>query len=266
MSRRMTIRGWIAGSILGAAGMAIAPSALAGITWMFTNTGSVTSGGIKLTPQAVAFTNGNGSNNRLANGQLQIFSGGLGVKNADCCVGDPNEGSGPREHAVDSNGIVDGVLFKFDNAVNLTQITMGWRDTDSDLSVLRFNGDTLPAGIIGTSGSESSGKTHTELINAGWQLVGNYNGPEGNTSSPFSIPTNTSLASKFWLVTAYDSRFPLNGFMNPAGLNSYNEYVKVISLYGNPPSNGVPEPNVLLLFGAAVAGIWLTRRRPGART
>jgi len=254
---------WVWGGVFGIAGLLLAPAALAGISWQFSSTGSVTTSGLKVTPQAASFTNGGSSNNRLANSQLFFYSGnGLGIRNADCCSGDPGEDASP-EHSVDSNGRADLVLLTFSEAVNLTQVTMGWRDTDSDLSILAFNGSALPGSMIGSNGTDSSGMTHSQLQSAGWKLIGNYNGPSGDTSTEFSINTNTTFASKFWIVGAYDTRWSTAGVTNPSGLDYGDDYVKLLALYGNKTTQ-VPEPNALLLFGAAIAGIWLTRRKAAA--
>jgi hypothetical protein len=248
------------GGLLGLAAAVVAPVAFAGVEWEFTSTSPVTVSGVKATAQAVSFTNGGTSNNRLAAAQLFFYSGnGFGVRNADCCTGDPGEDSSP-EHSVDNEGRSDYVLLSFSEAVNLTQVTMGWRNNDSDLSILAFNNGTLPASMIGTSSNDSSGMTHSQLQTAGWQLIGNYSGPTGSTSDEFSINTNTTYASKYWLVGGYDDRWALNGLTNPTGLGTGNDFVKILALYGNK-TTGVPEPNALLLLGVAMAGLWATRRK-----
>jgi hypothetical protein len=133
---------------------------------------------------------------------------------------------------------------------------MGWRDTDSDLSVLAFK----PGDPTATSLPTINGSNHSALLAAGFKLVGNYNGPEGDSSSQFSIDTNTTLASKFWLVSAHDNRWATNGAINQAGTDYGDDYVKILKLYGDRPSNGVPEPHALLLLGLAMVGIWSTRK------
>lgn len=256
-------KAWVWEALVGIAGLALAPAALAGISWQFSSTGPVLSSGITASAQALSFTNGGSSNNRIANAQLFFYSGnGLGIRNADCCTADPGEDASP-EHSVDSDGRADLVLFSFSQAVNLTQVTMGWRDTDSDLSILALNAGALPASMIGSNGTDSSGMTHSQLQAAGWKLIGNYNGPSGDSTADFSINTNTTFASKFWLVGTYDNRWDTTGVTNPSGLSYGYDYVKILSLYGNQTTQ-VPEPNLLLLLGVALAGLWATRRRVSA--
>jgi hypothetical protein len=242
------------GGLLAAALALLSPAALAGINWQFGGTSGVTSSGVTVTPTALAFTGGT-NNDQLANATLYFYSGGgLGVSNADCCIQDPNEGLFP-EHSVDNNGRVDLVLFSFNQAVNLQSVTLGWRAFDSDLSILAFNGSTLP-GMIGNTASQ--------LVGQGWKLIGNYNGPTASSSgdsTDVTINTGTSTSSKFWIVSAYDSRWPLSsGMSNPSGLVGGDDYVKILALYGDKPSNGVPEPHALLLLGLAMVSLWATRR------
>lgn len=261
VKKKLTVSLW--GGVLGVAAALVTPVAHAGVEWEFTSTSPVTSSGVKVTAQALSFTNGGTSNNQLAQAQLFFYSGnGFGIRNADCCTGDPGEDASP-EHSVDSEGRFDYALFSFSQAVNLTQVTMGWRSTDSDLSILAFNGATLPSGMIGTSSNDSSGMTHTQLQTNGWKLIGNYSGPTGDSSTDFSINTNTSFSSQYWLVGTYDNRWALNGVTNPSGLGTGNDFVKILSLYGNTTTR-VPEPNALMLFGVALAGLWATRRKVGA--
>jgi hypothetical protein len=230
----------------------LAPAvALAGISWQFSGTGSVTSGGVTLTPSARAFTSGS-SNDQLANATLYFYSGnGLGIRNADCCTADPGEDSSP-EHTVDNQGRVDLVLLSFSEAINLQSVTIGWRDTDSDISVLAFK----PNDASATSLPAINGLNHSQLMTAGFSLIGNYDGPGGSTGTDTTINTGTASSSKFWLVSAFDYRWA----GTPSGIDKGDDYVKILALYGNKPSNGVPEPHALLLLGLAMIGLWATRR------
>lgn len=236
----------------------LAPAAaFAGIsyyTWQFNGTGSVSSGGITATPSARSFTDGT-NNDQLANASLYFYSGnGLGIRNADCCTGDPGEDTSP-EHTIDNNGRADLVLVSFSQAVNLQQVTIGWAAYDSDITVLAFKPNDATANTLPTI----NGLNHSQLLAAGFQLIANKNGPDKSSSgdgTDFSIATGSSASSYFWLIGAYDYRW--TGSV-ASGLDKYDDYVKILSLYGSR-SNGVPEPHALLLLGVAMMGLWVTRR------
>jgi hypothetical protein len=235
----------------------LAPAvALAGITWQFSSaTGSTTSGGISVTPSARGFTSGS-SNNQLANATMFFYSGnGLGIRNADCCSADPGEDRFP-EHSGDNEGRVDVYLFSFSEAVNLQSLIVGWRAYDSDLSILAFKPNDATATTLPTI----NGLTHSQLTTAGFELIGNYDGPNGSssgTSTDATIATGTTAASKFWVVSAVDSRW--TGSLK-TGIDGGDDFVKILALYGDKRSNGVPEPHALLLLGLAMMGLWATRR------
>jgi hypothetical protein len=227
--------------------------ALAGITWQFNGT-AASSDGVAASPSALAFTSGT-SNDQLAGATLYFYSGnGLGIRNADCCTADPGEDAFP-EHSVDNQGRVDLVLVSFSQAVNLQSVTMGWAAYDSDISVLAFKPNNLSANTL----PSITALNHSQLLTAGFSLIGNYDGPNKSSSgdgTDFSIATGTTAASYFWLISAYDSRW--GG--STSGVDTGDDFVKILALFGNKPSNGVPEPHALLLLGLAMVGLWATRR------
>jgi hypothetical protein len=242
-----------------AAALLVPTAALAVITWQFGSTGSVTADGITVTPSARGFTSGT-NNNYLANAQLFFYSGnGFGVRNADCCTADSGEDV-PNEHTMDNQGRVDLLLFSFSEAVNLETVVVGWRAVDSDISVLAFKpNDATATTLPSTSSGIINGLNHSQLVSAGFQLIGTYDGPNATSSgsgTDIEIDTGTSATSKFWLVSAADSRW--TGSL-PTGIDGGDDYVKILKLYGYTPSNGVPEPHALLLLGIAMVGLWATR-------
>jgi hypothetical protein len=255
--------------VLGACVAMSAVPASAAITWDFTsgltqgavnagtygNTRYETDGGVKVTASAWSNTVGS-ANTAIDSAYLGFYSGnGLGVTNrdgssscpggSDNCEGTPSVTIAP-EHAVDNNDRYDAVLLHFDSAVNLLQVAIGYKDTDADISVLASNGAAL------------SGRTYdgaTGLVNAGWDIIGNYANLDTGLANARSIP-NTKFATD-WLILAYNPAFG-----SGTNLGEGNDYFKLSAVIGNtrPPGNA-PEPGTALLLGAAViGGLWRKRR------
>lgn len=174
------------------------------------------------------------------------------------------------EHATDNNTKIESILFAFSDKITLQSITMGWH-TDADFSLLRYTGTGSPV---------LSSNNYSNLINSGWQLVGNYlysgdttntgtdikasvtgtiadnyAGPKSATGSNLSY-TNTDLSSTHWLIVA------INGaFYNSA--DASKDYFKVKNLAGTytPPTNKTPEPSTIALLGIAFASWYGNQRK-----
>lgn len=208
---------------------------------------------------------------RFATGTLGAWSGGIGVQSAE----DGTFGSSPH-HAFDNDGgngndsetpdeapdgDVDAALFQFDQSVTLTNISLGWSQYDSDLSILAYiptNADPTVPTILD--------KTFSDLLASGWQLVGNYAdvAPGGSGSAAIS----TAVSSSYWLVSAFttcanatraDSTCTAGPSANGGSLDFGNDYFKISSLTGNfsttsGGNNGVPEPSIYLLLSIGLLG------------
>lgn len=221
----------------------------------------------------VTSTTTNTSGATLATGTVAVFSGGLGINNG--LSADTNEGASP-EHAIDNNfrnsstttisstrAVYDSVLLSFDTAVQLTGITLGWTQTDADLTVSAY---------LGTGAPTLAGRTYGGLTSAGWTYVEHesnvtagtqrlVNGATGNADGVSAA----TVSSKYWMISAYN---PLRG--NPVtGLDVGNDYFKLLSVAAastSPPApGGVPEPAALSLIAvAALGGTVASRRRKAA--
>jgi len=212
----------------------------------------------------------------LRQGSITHYSGGLGVDNQGAGLADPDtmaarpddgEGINP-EHAIDSDQHTDMVLFDF-QAVGgssatwrLTDITIGWSQTDRDISVLRYTGAGAPD-LTQSYLDDCCSGIDSSLTGDGWEVIGNYQVPgSGSTEGTVDISADTvGLESGYWLVSAYSSAFGSCAYCGRG-----NDYFKVLSITGQggtppPPGGQVPEPLTLLLVASGLPLLRRFRRR-----
>ena len=147
---------------------------------------------------------------QFAAATLKRYSGGFGVQ-ANGSISD----SGSPEHSMDNHIYTDAILLKFDVAVALTSINLGWTYRDRDISVLAYKESTASTPSI-------SGLTAAGLIANSWQLIGNYSsaldGTTSNSSDAIATITNQGLesskrvSSSWWLVSAYNAAFTTSAY------------------------------------------------------
>lgn len=231
------------------------------ITSNFGNTRTGTSGSTSITVTASAWSfTGSTSNTTLENAYLSLWSGGLGVTNRDYSS-DPELGS--PNHALDNANRNDYILFRFNapagTLINLSSITAGWVSSDADITVLAYTGTGTP-----TLGN----KTRSNLLSDGWQLVGHYGCSNlgcSSASEPQTINLNTTVASNYWLLGAYDASSTFANAAKTFGSPNASpyDYLKIASISGTPTTQ-VPEPgSAALVGGALLAGLWALRRSRG---
>lgn len=246
--------------IVGAALMAMAPSAMALSTWNFAGCTTVNcSGGGGSNPvltsiTAFSTTGNTGTTFEAVTSGLTFYSNGYGVRNAN------EDGTSPN-HAIDNETNTDAVLLNFSSSVILRQLLVGWAAVDSDVSVLRYTGSVAPT-IAGKSISGITGS----LLSDGWVSVGHYEtvagpAPGGSNNSAVTNVNGGGLASSWWLISAYNSGY---GGANFGSIGTGTlDYVKLLSVAGDKfvQQSSVPEPGTLALVAAALLGGFVSRSR-----
>ncbi len=208
----------------------------------FGNTRTASSGdGIDVDANSWANSNG-GANVLIENAYLSVWGGGLGTYNRDYANGtDPGEGESP-EHAIDNNGRYEMALFSFAQMVELTDLEIGWKGADSDMSVLAWTGVGAPPALTGMDWGA--------LIGAGWSLVGQYSNVATNTWHNIN---EAGQASRYWLIGAHNPVFGGDVF------STGNDYIKLSGLRGIAVTVDAPLSLGLLLSGLLL--LTLQRRR-----
>lgn len=186
----------------------------------------------------------------ISRSDLKKYGGGLGAVNNDEYNNQPNHSfdsvisynpSNPDEQYID----FDMMLLEFDTEVELTEIDINWKGSDSDMVVLNYAGS-------GDGGIPfSSTDTWGGLLSEGWNHVGN----NMDVSLSNNAVVANSFESKYWLVGVYNPTFGPYG-SNYAG----NDAVKIAGVVTKTtePSTQVPEPAT---YALVLLGLMAVMRR-----
>jgi hypothetical protein len=278
---------------LTALGLALAGigSAAAATSWTLTgggaetgalaagNTRSYNGSGNALTVSAWSNTKNSttAANAYIENAYLASYSGGLGVTNRDGVSGggDTNEGTIAQTsvpgHTMDNELRYDSMLFDFGvgKSFQLKSVTVGWWQTDSDLTVLAYTGTGTPT-FTGSSASQS----YASLLGSGWSVVKSSAGTTGTAHyanaanggvaqssnaagyQPLAV-NDLNISARYWLIGALNTL--VQALPSGATVGVGNDYVKIAGVGGD--FRGVPEPAGFMLLGVTLAGLVVYRRR-----
>jgi hypothetical protein len=246
-------------SLIAAALAVLATGPASAATWTYASTGPASNSGLTATASAYSATN-NATATMTAT--TAYYGGGLGVTTSGETLSSP-------QHAIDNNGAIESVLISFSNGlggitsadkVNLSSITVGWSNGDTDFSVYAYTGTATPS-------TTPLGLTYSNLTSNSWALIGHY-----NNSGTGTFAITNSVYSSHWLIGAY------NGL--GSGMDKGDDYFKLASVTGTKcpttgtlpngcgnggtPPSGVPEPGTILLMGAGLLGLTRMSRRKSA--
>ena len=251
------------------------------------STKTCTTGAVSVTMEAWGFTD-----NALGSSAQAGFTKGLLAdwdSNGFGAYTGSNEDTGTTQHTFDSittgcnaavqnaglstknsgcGGSIEALYMSFNNKVNLTNVGIGFKGVDADLSVWAWTGGgTGPTMATQTASGSTTTSGTTAAAMAGWTLINSFDMSTNSSGATPQTAVGGSIFSSYFLITTY-----FGAANAAAGLTAGNDEFKVnsftaslcsgtVSSSGACSGSATPEPTSLALVAIAGLGALGARRR-----
>lgn len=227
--------------------------------WDFTGSYSTTSNGLvfQSTNSSLTATVSGWADTSSYSGSIRNFNSEV-VQYGNNGLGLNRLSQNDGDHEIDNSGHKEFLVFQFSDPVSISGYNFGYIDTDSDSTLLAYQGSNNDMGLTTSDGIE-------DLVDHGWNAIGHYMG----NSSTYSVDTSGqtgSIYSSYWIIGSYLSDVSASIFSNSYYSNygdSKKDAFKLSSLSastkppGSPPLE-TPAPASLALL---LSGLYLLQRR-----
>lgn len=236
-------------------------------TWDFRSGGSGSGNAARIYSGSTTDPNGVGMDVAVTGWYAYPQNGDHSIVQANQWIGHYHDGLGlfgDDHHAIDNKGDQEFLIFQFDDAVSLRDVSFGWIKDDADITVMYKSDET-----DGNTGDLAGKKISTGLTHSGYDLLGNFSYHSGSFYGGGSAVRTTNVSSdpgiysKVWLVGAFFGNYLPN---NKDHWTTGNDKFKIAGIsasrrHYDTPGGNVPVPATLFLL--AIGLLPLARKDKG---